>query len=79
MTPENPTPAAPRQGCYIVSSLDLKTMLYGILDNDEVQAAYCMNGMVFVIFHGDRTLEGSLFRPATENLPEDPLERTGTA
>jgi hypothetical protein len=54
-------------------------MLYGMLDNDEVQMAYCMNGMVFVIFHGDRMLEGSLFRPAAENLQEDILERTGNA
>ena len=79
MSHENPTPSAPRKGYYTVSQVDLKTMLHGILDNDEVQMAYCMNGMVFVIFHGDKTLEGSLFLPAKENLPEDILERMGNA
>jgi hypothetical protein len=79
MSLDNPIPAVPRRGYYTVSSVDLETMLYGMLDNDEVQMAYCMNGMVFVIFHGDRMLEGSLFRPAAENLQEDILDRTGNA
>ena len=79
MSPENPTPLTPHKKYYTISQVDLKTMLHGILDNDEVQMAYCLNGMVFVIFHGDKMLEGSLYLPATENLQEDILERTGSA
>lgn len=79
MSPKNPTPTAPRKSHYTVSSMDLGAMMDSMLEKDEVQMAYCMDGMVFVIFYGDRIFEGSLLLPAPDFLENDLLERTGTA
>lgn len=79
MSSEKPIAEDSLKGCYTVSSLDLGAMMDSMLEKDEVQMAYCMDGMVFVIFYGDRVFEGSLLLPAPDFLENDLLERTGTA